>query len=477
MNIRPTQASTSAQVRTGLLYNLNKLVTAQQQVATGKRILKPSDDPVGSSLAQSYRRALEGSGRYRSAIESGRTMVDTAAGQLQDAAGLLSEARAIVLQGMNGTQSSLDRGLFAGEVALMRDRLMDIANAQIGNRFLFGGTVTNAPPYAQESAGSKTVVNYNGNNEAQELLVGRNTRVETTIPGKDVFSASDPSGVRFSGLTGVAAGASANQGQGALNLDLRHDATTGTPGAGLAFANGGADDTILGDHTLVVDAAAGTVQLGSGPVVRFPVPGDPSEADFVVKSAGGAELHLDFTGFTGVDVNSVVRGDGSISIDGASYTSLSFTETDLQLIDPSTGAVLHVDTTGVGRAGPELVHFGGTVDAFQTLQGIVDELENSKGLPTAELQQRLQLWLGELDRNHDSVLRATGSLGSRSQRLSRMESGLADSDVQVQSLLSSVEDADFSQVVLDMTAAEQTLELAQATSVRLLNTSLLNFLR
>ena len=49
--------------------------------------------------------------------------------------------------------------------------------------------------------------------------------------------------------------------------------------------------------------------------------------------------------------------------------------------------------------------------------------------------------------------------------------------VETQGLLSGVEDADFSQVVLDMTRAEQTLELAQATSVRLLSTSLLNFLR
>ncbi len=102
MTIRPTQASVSAQIRSGLMFNLQKLVTAQQQVATGKRILKPSDDPVGSSLAQSFKRALAGSERYRSAIQSGRTMVDTASSHLLDATGLLTEARGLVLQGMNG---------------------------------------------------------------------------------------------------------------------------------------------------------------------------------------------------------------------------------------------------------------------------------------------------------------------------------------------------------------------------------------
>ena len=111
------------------------------------------------------------------------------------------------------------------------------------------------------------------------------------------------------------------------------------------------------------------------------------------------------------------------------------------------------------------------------LQGIADDLNNVQGLPVAELGERLGMWLGELDRNHQNVLRGAGVLGASGERLVRMQEGLLVSEVETQGLLSGVEDADFAQVVLDMTRAEQTLELAQATSVRLLNTSLLNFLR
>ena len=477
MNLRPTQASTAAQIRRGLMTNLSKLVIAQQQVASGKRILKPSDDPVGSALARSFRRSLEGSERYRAAMQSGRTMVDVGAGELQDAAGLLAEARGLLLQAMNGSADIKDRELLAGELELMRDRMVDIANKQVGDRYLFGGTATGAAPYARElAAGVETVV-YRGNDEPQELLVGQSTRVETTIPGVRIFSSSESTGPLFSGLTGLSSGISADQGVGAVQLTLRHDATSGTLGAGLAFANGGADDTLLGDHQLTVDAAAGTVQLAGGPVQRIPQPGDPDLADFTVVGSNGAELHLDFTAFNGTNVSTSVRGDGSISIDGTNFAALTFTETDLQLTDPARGVVLHVDATGVRRAGPELVHFEGAVDVFETLQGIVDDLRDPQGLTAPELQSRLGMWLGELDRNHDSVLSATGALGSRSQRLTRMEDSLVESEAQVQGLLSGVEDADFSQVVLDMTRAEQTLELTQATSVRLLNTSLLNFLR
>jgi flagellin-like hook-associated protein FlgL len=123
------------------------------------------------------------------------------------------------------------------------------------------------------------------------------------------------------------------------------------------------------------------------------------------------------------------------------------------------------------------VHFGGALDLFQVLQGMASDLDNPQGLPAPELQQRLGMWLSELDRNHQNVLRATGVLGANGQRLARLEEDLLLSEVDTQGLLSGVEDADLGQVVLDMTRAEQALQLAQATSVRLLNTSLLNFLR
>jgi flagellar hook-associated protein 3 FlgL len=477
MAIRPTQASTYSQVKHGLLLNFSRLARAQSQVATGKRILTPSDDPVGSTLALSYRRTIAGSERYRESIESGRTMVDTAAAGLQDAAGIYSEARALLIQGMNGVLDEKDRVLLADQVRLIRDQLLDISNTQTADRFLFAGTETSSKPYFETVVNGIPVVQYAGNDQGQTLLVGLESTIQSTLPGSEVFSREQRSGTRFAGLTGLTQGVSADQGTGYQYLDVRHETTTGALGAGLAFVAGGSLDTIMGDHTLVVDGAAGTVQLDGGQVVRIPLPTDPDVADFVVESEGGAELHLDFTGFTGGNLTTTVRGDGSISIDGSNYVPLTLTETDLELIEPASGAVVHVNATAVHRAGKELVTCGGAVNGFDALQGIADDLENIHGLSGPELQDRFALWLDELDRNHDNVLVGTGTLGGRSQRLSRMADGLLESEVQVRGLLSNVEDADFSQVVLDMTRSEQTLQLAQATSVRLLNTSLMNFLR
>ena len=75
------------------------------------------------------------------------------------------------------------------------------------------------------------------------------------------------------------------------------------------------------------------------------------------------------------------------------------------------------------------------------------------------------------------MLVATGELGSLSQRAGGLEEAYDAEMTQVRGLLSGVEDVDFATAVMEMNRAEQTLQLAQATSARLMQNSLLNFLR
>jgi flagellar hook-associated protein 3 FlgL len=477
VNIRPTQATTFALVKNGLLSNFAKLARAQEQLASGKRILRASDDPVGASRATSLREQLATQARYTGAVLGGRTRLDAASAALQEASGLIAEVRSITVQGMNGVMTAEDRSLLAGQVDLIRSQLLDVANRQLDNRFLFAGTATNVTPFSSSELGGQSLVTYAGNQESQQMLVGLGTTVASNLPGSAVFAATQQGQTSFGAVTGVAAGQSANQGSGYEFLQVRHESTATTLGGGIALVSGGALDTIMGAHTITVDAALGTVQLDSGIPQALPTPGSPNIADFTLLNSQGAEVHLDFTGYSGVSTSGSATGAGSASLDGTNWTPLTFTSTDLQLADSESGVIVHVDETGIHRSGREMIVFGGSVNLFDTLQGISDALVNSDGAAPAALVERLELMLGELDRNHENLIGATGILGSRSQRLTSMEARYEDSEVLLRGLLSGVEDVDFSQVVLDMTRAEQTLQTAQAAGARLLQNSLLNFIR
>ena len=476
MTLRPTQSSTYRLVQAGLSSNLAKLVRAQEQVSSGKRILRPSDDPTGSARATSLKELLAGQARFSEALAAGRALLDSGASALESGSTLLTEARALALEGMNGTLSPADRAVLADQLELVRDQLIEVANARSGSRYLFGGTSTQSAPFVEKSSGGHRTVSYAGNSAEPEIQATQDARLGTGLPGAVIFDKSEPTGTRYAGLIGAAAGSSADQGSGFTYVEAVHDATSGTLGAGLAFAAGGALDTILGAHTLVVDPLAGTVQLDGGAPVALPAPSSSAAADFRVVNERGAELHLDFTAYDGTPVNAALTGSGRITLDGVNYTPLAFADPNLRLTDAS-GTVLHVDETGIDRAGRELVTFGGEVSAFDVLEGLILDLRNADGLAQTDLAERVGERLVELDRAHGNLLAGQATLGSRSARAASLEARFEDAKVHVQDLLSRTEDADLGQVILEMSRASSTLETAQATSARLLQTTLLNFLR
>lgn len=478
MTLRVSTNSTFSRVLMGIRHNQIKMIRSQEQVASGRRLLRPSDDPTGAAKALSLTRQIADVDRFNSAIVSGLTMVDTATAGLQDAASLLSEARHLLLQGMNGTMTMEDRESLAVEFDLLHAQLLEAGNLRAGDRYLFGGTETSHPPWVVETANGRSRVVYEGNEESQLVRVGDAVDVAISLPGIDVFGRLAATGTTFAGLTGVTNGLTADEGTGYEYLQFRHDSTNpgGMAAVGLALVNGGNNDSILGDTALTIDTAAGTIQLGNGTVYSIPDPASPEALDLVVENEFGAKLHLDLSGFTGADYTGTVSGAGSVSLDGSEWIAVDFTETDLELRDPATGAVIHIDTTGVQRAGEELVTFGGSVNIFDVLQGIADDLRNDSGLEQGKMVDRLEERLGELDRGHENVLLGMGVLGSRSQRLKGASQRMLGIELQLESLRSSITDADYAEVALDLARSELSLQVAQASGARLIQTSLLNFL-
>lgn len=476
MQLRPTQNATFRQIDSGLLSNLARLVKAQSQVATGRRIARPSDDPVGASRALGYARHIAGTERHGAASRSGSERLNFAASRLEEASGELADARALLVQGLNGTLNEGDRKSLAAQVRILRDRLLEAANSRDADGYLFGGTESASEPFLSSNVGGSERASYAGNGDTPELIVGQGLRVETGYAGDGIFAAVQRSGTQYTTATGLAAGSSGDSGTGALTLTLRHDGTSGALGSGLALV-AGAEDTLLGDHTLAIDAAAGTVRLDGGEALSIPPPGSGAAASFAVVGDQGAVLHVDFTGWDGTSSTSTVSGAGSISFDGLSWTALDFVSTDTQLADAATGSVIHVDQSGVRRTGSELVLFGGAVNTFDTLQGIADDLDNLDGVSNQEVQERLGLWLAELDRNSENVIQALGVVGGRGARLASISERLDGERTEFLGARSTLVNTDYSAAVLEMTRAEQSLQLAQATATRLFSNTLLNFLR
>jgi flagellar hook-associated protein 3 FlgL len=139
--------------------NYRSLADSQRQVSTGKRILTPSDDPVGIAIALGLRRDQRAGEAWGRNIDDSLTWMNTTDRALGQALEVAQRARELAVQGGNGTLSAESRALIAAEVDSLKSQFVEIGNSSIGGRYIFGGTATDRPPFDPATEAAATPVN------------------------------------------------------------------------------------------------------------------------------------------------------------------------------------------------------------------------------------------------------------------------------------------------------------------------------
>jgi flagellar hook-associated protein 3 FlgL len=153
----PTFGRTTANLtRDTILSGLNRAQAAilllQEQLSTGKRIVRPSIDPVGATLAMGYRGRIERNGAYVRNANDATGRLGQADSSLGSIADLLDQARVIALAQATGTASTQTRVSAAGAIGGLLTQSVAFANASFNGRSLFGGAA-GAAPFAQAAGG------------------------------------------------------------------------------------------------------------------------------------------------------------------------------------------------------------------------------------------------------------------------------------------------------------------------------------
>jgi len=144
---RITEGMLGRQLLADLNRSTQKVAMYQRQIASGKRIDKPSDDPLATHTALRLRGELSGLSTDQRSISDARGWLDTTEGALSEITDLAQRARELALQGVNGTMDQLDRDKIADEVDQLIETAKSAANASYGGRYVFSGTATDTQPY------------------------------------------------------------------------------------------------------------------------------------------------------------------------------------------------------------------------------------------------------------------------------------------------------------------------------------------
>jgi flagellar hook-associated protein 3 FlgL len=111
---------------------------AQSELGTGRKILRPSDDPAGARRAMSLEAALRAREQDLRNANDAQGWLDTADSALQSALQRLSRVRELALRGASDSGAA-ERQALAAEVREIAEELQGIANTRHVDRPLFGG--------------------------------------------------------------------------------------------------------------------------------------------------------------------------------------------------------------------------------------------------------------------------------------------------------------------------------------------------
>jgi len=180
---------TNSMVVNNLLSTLGKNATRlskyQNQVATGKRITKPSDDPVGAAYSVRYNTDIEKEKQYLANIESSNEILTATETALSSANSVLQRIRDLTVSAASAAPSDSSRQAIKVELEQLREELVGLANTTYNGRYIFSGYKTDQKLINEDGSYAITVED----TEKINYQVSQNNIMQVNTLGTSIFGA------------------------------------------------------------------------------------------------------------------------------------------------------------------------------------------------------------------------------------------------------------------------------------------------
>jgi len=168
-----------------ILDQQTQLARTQNQLSTGKRIVNPSDDPIGSAQLIGLSESLRVTEQYQRNGQMARFRLEQEDAVLGSVVDNLQRARELAVQGLNDTNSVEERTAIALEVRQILGEVLALANRKDGNgQYLFSGFQVRTEPFTDTGAGT---FSYAGDTGQRQLQIASGRQIADGDAGQAVF--------------------------------------------------------------------------------------------------------------------------------------------------------------------------------------------------------------------------------------------------------------------------------------------------
>lgn len=157
----------------------------QEQITTGKRVNRPSDDPIAAARIIHLQDELAMNSQYQSNIEAIEFQGNIEEVHIASAENILVRMRELTIQANNAGLQVADRQSIAKELKSLNDEMLSIANARdVNGNFVFAGFQNQQQPFSASIDGQ---VQFVGDEGLRQIKVSATSSLAMNTSGKSIF--------------------------------------------------------------------------------------------------------------------------------------------------------------------------------------------------------------------------------------------------------------------------------------------------
>jgi len=189
--------------------NYARLSRTQQQVATGKRIQKPSDDPQAAASVLNLNQSVSVNNQYIRNSSAAKDSVSLVESTLASVTKIMQDIRTQAVNAGNAALSARERSSLAADIRSRMQELLGLANTQDGGgQYLFSGFQTSTKPFSETTPGN---VAYYGDQGQRFTQISTGRQIAISDNGNDIFQR-----IKNGNGTFVASAGGSNTGNGLI---------------------------------------------------------------------------------------------------------------------------------------------------------------------------------------------------------------------------------------------------------------------
>lgn len=512
--------------------NLNAMAKRQTEMSSGKRIHRPSDDPVGVTQVLKYKTDIREAEQYKKNVEDALGWLEVSETSLNSVKDILQRVRELSVQAANDSNAPEDKQKIAIEMNQLMKEVIVTGNATSAGRFIFSGLETDKKLFNDDGT-------YNLNMTSERMSLKRVINFEVAV-GEVLPVGVHPlnlfgsvsSNSFFDGLLdrGTVTTSKSTQATLKTTVDLAHDFTSDTLDIQLGGVTYNVDESLFASDPLnpltrerVVDAfraaTDGAVNLVDAADIYYDTDG---ALVIRAKAHGAATTVTDLFASTGVSgtattpgtdaAGAVFTGTGALSdaavaaetgthrltlhlddqyvavdVDFSALNTAADLETALQgAIDtklPPPGTV----TVAAADGAPLSLTISGTTDGqthslsvdkvVATRSELVTDMEALIAAVNTDDKTAINGMLAKIDVHMDRILSVAGEIGGKTNRVAFIKDRVEENTITFTGLLSKVQDIDYTETIMYFKNLENIYRASLSVGSKVIQPTLVDFIR